>query len=61
MPSDHGLGLNDAKVIAPRWPKASEPDPENAIRVGQAWRGVGAKGDLELVAENEVLKGDLLM
>jgi len=37
----------------------SEPYPEHPIRVGQARGGIGAKGDLELVAENDVFKRDV--
>jgi hypothetical protein len=47
------------EVIAPGRPRVSEPDPEHAIGVAEAGRGVGAKGDLELVAENQVLQHDI--
>jgi hypothetical protein len=36
-----------------------QPHPEDPIRVGQAGRGIGAKGDLKLVAENQVLEGEV--
>lgn len=57
--AEHGFRFHDVEVIAPGWPRAVEPDPEHPIRVGQAGRRVGAKGDLELVAEDEVLKCDV--
>jgi hypothetical protein len=53
------LPVCDVEVIAPGWPRVSEPDPEHPIRVGQAGRRIGAKGHLELVAENEVFKRDV--
>jgi hypothetical protein len=37
----------------------SKPDPEQSVGVGQAGRGIGAKGDLELVAENEIFKREV--
>jgi hypothetical protein len=36
-----------------------EPDPENSIRMLQSGTGGGSERDLQLVAENEVLKGNL--
>ena len=59
VPPDHGFWLHDVELIAPRRPSLSEPDPEEAIRVGQAWRGIGAKDNLKLVTENEVFKRDV--
>ena len=37
----------------------AEPDPENAIRATQSGSGVCSERDVELVAENEVLNGDV--
>jgi hypothetical protein len=59
VPTEHSFWLDDVEVIAPRRPNLSEPDPEEAIRVGQAWRGIGAKDNLKLVTENEVFKRDV--
>ena len=59
MPAEHGCRFHDVEVIAPGWPCASKPDPEQAIRVGQAGRWIGAKGDLELVAEDDAFKRDV--
>jgi hypothetical protein len=36
-----------------------EPDPENSIRILQSGTGGGSERDVELVAENEVLEGDV--
>jgi hypothetical protein len=60
VPAEHGFRFHDMEVIAPGWPRAVQPDPEHPIRVGQAGTRVGAKGDLELVAEDEVLKCDVV-
>jgi hypothetical protein len=47
------------EVIPPGWLRVSEPYPEHPIRVGQAWRRIGAEGDLEPVPENEVFKREV--
>jgi hypothetical protein len=44
------------EVITPARPRRSEPDSEETVGVGQAGRRIGAKGNMELVAEDEVLK-----
>jgi len=36
-------------------------DPKRPIPASEARVGVGAKSDLELMAENEVLEGDIAM
>ena len=59
MPVDNGLWLDDQEVVAPRRPELAEPDPLNAIAVRQSGSGVSSKSDVELVAENEVLKGHI--
>jgi len=59
VPPEHGFWLHDVEVIAPGRPGVLNPDPEQPIGVGQAERGISAKGDLELVAENEILKRDV--
>ena len=43
-----------ARKVAPGRPELAEQYPEDAIRVPQSGRLIGAKGGLELVAENEV-------
>ncbi len=59
MPADDRFWLDDEEVVAPARPEVVEPYPENAIRVPQSWSGIGAEGNLELVAKNQVLKGDV--
>ena len=59
MPAEDSCWFDDLEVIAPGWPRVSEPYPEHPIRVGQVGRRIGAKSDLELVAENEVFKRDV--
>jgi hypothetical protein len=59
VPAEDSCRFDDLEVIAPGWPRVSEPYPEHPIRVGQVGRRIGAKGDLELVAENEVFKRDI--
>jgi hypothetical protein len=59
MPADHGLRLDDEEVGVPGRPEPPQPGPKNAVRVPQAGSGIGSKGDLELVAENEVFKRDV--
>jgi len=59
VPAENSCRFDDLEVIAPGRPRVSEPYPEHPIRVGQARRGIGAKGDLELVAENDVFKRDV--
>jgi hypothetical protein len=59
VPADNGLRLDDEEVVAPARREPADPDPENPIRVPQAGCGVGPEGDLQLVAEDHVLKGDV--
>jgi hypothetical protein len=40
-------------------PEATKPDPEDSIRSPEAGMRVGAQGDLELMAEGQVLKGEI--
>jgi hypothetical protein len=44
------------EVITPARPRHSEPDTEETVGVGQAGRRIGARGNMELVEEDEVLK-----
>jgi hypothetical protein len=59
VPADDRRWLDDQEVVAPGRPEPPEPGPENAVRVRQSGSGIGSEGDLELVAENKVFKGDV--
>jgi hypothetical protein len=58
MPVNNRRRLDDEEVVAPVWPEPVHPDPQNAIRPLHSGRWVGSEGDLQLVAENQVLKGE---
>ena len=59
MPAQHGLGLDDHQVLSPPWPEAPEPYPNNAILKAEARVAICPEGDLELVAEDKIFKGDI--
>jgi hypothetical protein len=59
VPADSRLWLDDEEEVAPGRPELPEPDQENAIRLPQSGSGIGSERDLELVAENQVLKRDV--
>ena len=59
VPAQHSLGLDDHQVLSPHWPEAPEPYPNNAILTAEARVAIGPEGDLELVAGDKVLKGDI--
>ncbi len=56
VPADNGRWLDDQEVVPPARPEPADPDPQNAIRTPQPGCGVGSEGDLELVAEDEILQ-----
>jgi hypothetical protein len=60
MPAQHGIRLHQTKVLAPTVrPEAAKPDPQNPIRSPDAGMRVGAQGDLELMAEDQVLQREI--
>ena len=50
-----------APQLPPARPETMKQDPKRPIPASEARVGVGAKSDLELMAENEVLEGDIAM
>lgn len=60
MPADHGLRLDDEKVLTPpSGPQVTEPDPEDAVGLAEARTGIGPEKDLKLVAQCDVLQGQV--
>ena len=60
MPSQDRLRLHQTEVLSPTFrPEAAKPDPEDSIRSPEARMRIGAQGDLELVAEDQVLEGEI--
>ena len=56
MPADDGLWANQAQGVAPRWPAAGEPDPEEAVHRPKL-RSLGAMPqESQLLPECEVLE-----
>ena len=57
VPAQDRLRLHDPKVLVPALrPEVAKPDPEDSIRSAEAGMRVCAQGDLELVAEDQVLQ-----
>jgi len=59
VPAENRLRSDDEEVVLPGRPEPADPDPQNAVRAPQPGRGVGSEGDLELVAENEILQREV--
>ena len=60
MPSDDRIGLDDGQVAAPTGKDTRQNSPESSIRWLQSWPfGVSLK-DLELMAQGDVLEGELI-
>jgi hypothetical protein len=46
--------------VPPRsWSEAIDPDPQDPITTPESRSGVGPEGNLELVAEDEILEGEI--
>ena len=60
VPADHGLGPHHRYVLSPSaGPQVTEPDPENAVGLAEARAGIGPEEDLKLVAQGEILEGQV--
>lgn len=60
MPPDDRIWLDDGQVTAPVGEDARQNCPESSIRWLQSWPlGISLK-DLELMAESDVLEGELI-
>jgi hypothetical protein len=58
--AEDSLRLHDLQVLSPGpRPQAAKPDPEESVVTTEARLRVGAQRDLELMAENQVLKCDI--
>ncbi len=55
----HGRRLDDQQVVAPGRPDLLEPHPQQAILVLEPEARLRSKGDLELMAENQVLESNV--
>ena len=59
MPADHGVRLDDDERRSPARPGTREPRPEQAIRPREARSSGRAREHHELLAQGEVLQGDV--
>ena len=60
VPAEDCLRLHDLQVLSPGpRPHAAKPDSEDSVMTTEARRRVGAQRDLELMAEDQVLKCDI--
>ena len=60
MPSDDRIWLDDSQVATPTRKETRQECPQSSIRWIQSWPfGVSLK-ELELMAESEVLEGELI-
>jgi hypothetical protein len=59
LPSQDGVGRHDDQRLSPASPDSGEPDPEEAIRRTQSGPRYGSSVHGELLAQREVLQGEL--
>jgi DNA replication protein DnaC len=59
VPADHGVRLDDDERRSPARPGTREPRPEQAIRPREARSSGRAREHHELLAQDEVLQGDV--
>jgi hypothetical protein len=60
MPAQHGLGPDQEEVASPVPVEAADQEPEEPVPSTEARPALGAEGDLELLAEEQVLKEQAL-
>ena len=48
-------------VAPPSGPQVTKPDPENAVDLAEARAGIGPDEDPKLVAQDEVLEGEVIL
>src|SRR5689334_19543612 len=60
MPAQHGLGLDQAQVAWPVTLETTYEEPEELVPSPEAGTMPGAEGDLELLAEEQVLDDEAL-
>ena len=61
VPAKHGLRPNQQQMASPALVQAPDEEPEEFIPSSEAWTTLRAKGDLELLAEEQVLDDEALM
>jgi hypothetical protein len=59
MPTDHGVGLDDDEGIGPARPDLGQTNPESAVGGAEARVRCRAAEYAELLAEGEILEGEL--
>ena len=59
VPADPGVGLDDRQDKAPASPEPRQPYPEDAVALPQWWALGFELQDGKLLAEGEVLGGEL--
>jgi hypothetical protein len=61
LPSQHGVGRHDNESLPPAGPDSGQPDPQQAIGRAQPRPGRYSLVDGELLAQGQVLEGELTM
>ena len=59
LPSQHGVGRHDDESLPPAGPDSGQPDPQQAILRAQPRPGRHSLVDGELLAQGQVLEGEL--
>jgi hypothetical protein len=60
VPPKDGFGLDYRQMLAPSvWPEHANPDPKDSISISEPRVPVGAKGDVKLMAKDEILESDI--
>ncbi len=60
MPPQHGLGPDQEEMASPVLVEAPDDEPEELVASAEARPALGAEGDLELLAEEQVLEEEAL-
>ena len=59
VPADHGVRFDDDKHVSPARPEPGEYEPEGAVTLAQARTARGAPQVGQLLAQGEVLQGEV--
>jgi hypothetical protein len=60
VPAQHRLGSNQERVASVVAFESADEEPEELVASSEAWTTPGAEGDLELLAEEQVLDDEAL-
>jgi len=60
VPAQHGLRPDQKQVASPVLVKAPHEKPEELVSSSEAWTALGTEGNLELLAEKQVLHDEAL-